>query len=398
MKMQKFLVVLLAVMMLIGTMVFPTSAAGISVIDDAEYEDELMLSAYWTPHASNRRDGKILLSDDVPYKSSKKSICFEYDVSNLGWVTFYYAFVEPDAVEYKDYLTFMIKGTENVVITPGLVQKDLGFNLPEKTPVTTEWTRVVIPLSDMKDGGGESILDSIRRELWITNFSFSVSRTYNANMKAEGKIWMDDIAFVSKADLDSLPKVDAKPTTTTKKPTTTAAKPTTTTKKPTTTATKAPITTQGSSTTESTIGESTTGTEGITTTTTGGIGDAPVEATGTLTVLDSLIKLDGDKLSVPNGMTVSNVLSRLRVETGYEMAIMKDGAAVAATEKVTSDMKLTVSKDGSELKTYELKVGDSASTGVSSNNGWVLPVCIVAGVIVVAAAVLLIVFRKKIFK
>ena len=59
---------------------------------------------------------------------------------------------------------------------------------------------------------------------------------------------------------------------------------------------------------------------------------------------------------------------------------------------------LTVSKDGSELKIYELEVGDSASTGVSNSNGWVLPVCIVAGVIVVAAAVLLVVFRKKIFK
>lgn len=372
MKMRKFVTVVLASFLLISSMMISASAK-VSVFEDFDkYANDIAISAQWRPHVATKKLIKLALSDDTPYKSSQKSMVADYDVTKTGWTIVYYDFIEPDKVEYGEYITFLAKANTNLKLGTGLINKDIGYG--KKIDITTEWKRYSIPLSEYSDDS-KSLLEGIEKDsLWLSNFAFNFDTKDNPGLDLKGKIWIDDIAFTSKADLSSLPNPEKQQTT--------LASETDPTQSTTTDSTMEP-TTSSSETVTSSFGESS------------AVTNTSVQEDALLTVLDPLIHLDAEELTVPNGMTVSNVLSRLKAKSGHSLAIIKEDAVVENAERVSSDMTLTVSEKDTVVKTYRIVVDSKTDTpGVSAQNGWILPVCIVAG-IVILAGVFAFLFRKQ---
>ena len=386
MKMRKFVTVVLASFLLISSMMISASAK-VSVFEDFDkYANDIAISAQWRPHVATKKLIKLALSDDTPYKSSQKSMVADYDVTKTGWTIVYYDFIEPDKVEYGEYITFLAKANTNLKLGTGLINKDIGYG--KKIDITTEWKRYSIPLSEYSDDS-KNLLEGIEKDsLWLSNFAFNFDTKDNPGLDLKGKIWIDDIAFASKTDLSSLPNVEKQQTTRalktdpTQKPTT--MKPTTATSpKSTKTDSATELTTSPSEEGTSSFGESST------------VTNASVQEDALLTVLDPLIRLDAEELIVPSGMTVSNVLSRLKVKSDHSLAIIKEDATVENAERVSSDMILTVNEKDTVVKSYRIVVDSKTDTpDVSAKNSWILPVCIAAG-IVILAGVLAFVFRKQ---
>ena len=138
--------------------------------------------SHHAPHVAHKKNNKMLLSDDVPYASSKKSMSVSYDIERTGWGIWYFTIFEPDKVEYASHITFMAKAEKTMDLTIAVVQKDLGFggnagNSGAVAKLTTEWQRFTFPLAKFENSTGEKLLDSIQKELWISNISLGMSNT-----------------------------------------------------------------------------------------------------------------------------------------------------------------------------------------------------------------------------